>query len=206
MLIVPCAVIVREGKVLATRRPLHKEQGGKWESPGGKADEGETEPEALAREILEELGVRVAVGERICQMEGHPPELRKSARMIFYRCHILPGEPEPRPLAASELGWFTPEEFLALDLCLANFHCRAEIVAAVEKVMEPLIRRLAREAYERYAAVTDWKNYQGLPMPQFDALGDKIQEAWCAAVLPQDKLMKELADANTLINTLTLSR
>ena len=50
--------------------------------------------------------------------------------------------------------------------------------------MEPEIRVLAREAYERYTATTDNKNYQGLPCPTFDDLTPKIKEAWEAAVKP----------------------
>jgi hypothetical protein len=46
----------------------------------------------------------------------------------------------------------------------------------------PDIDQLAREAYDAYGAVTGHKNYQGLPMPAFDDLGEKIQEAWRAAV------------------------
>lgn len=41
---------------------------------------------------------------------------------------------------------------------------------------------LARKAYDAYGRVTDHKNYQGLPMPLFDDLGETIQKAWCAAV------------------------
>lgn len=39
---------------------------------------------------------------------------------------------------------------------------------------------LARTAYHAYGGVTDWKNYQGNPMPKFDELPAKIQEAWVA--------------------------
>jgi|CXWL01.1.fsa_nt_gi hypothetical protein len=40
---------------------------------------------------------------------------------------------------------------------------------------------LAKEAYSAYGAVTDYKNYQGLPMPKWDDLTPKIQAAWLAA-------------------------
>lgn len=41
---------------------------------------------------------------------------------------------------------------------------------------------LAKLAYEAYGKVTDGKNYQGLPMPSWEDLTDKIREAWDAAV------------------------
>lgn len=40
---------------------------------------------------------------------------------------------------------------------------------------------LARQAYEAYGKVTDFKNYQGLPMPKWEDLTPKIREAWEAA-------------------------
>lgn len=40
---------------------------------------------------------------------------------------------------------------------------------------------LARTAYKAYGATTDFKNYQGLPMPEFDDLPEKIRQAWIAA-------------------------
>lgn len=45
------------------------------------------------------------------------------------------------------------------------------------------VRELARIAYKKYGQVTDFKNYQGFPMPEFDALPDKIKEAWEQASL-----------------------
>ena len=40
---------------------------------------------------------------------------------------------------------------------------------------------LAREAYKAYGAVTDFKNFQGNPMPEWDDLPQKIRDAWVAA-------------------------
>lgn len=48
--------------------------------------------------------------------------------------------------------------------------------------VDPLQR--ARDAYQRYGAVTGFKNFQGNPMPEFSDLGEKIQQAWVAAVGP----------------------
>lgn len=41
--------------------------------------------------------------------------------------------------------------------------------------------KLARQSYYAYGATTGFKNYQGLPMPEWEALTDKIREAWGAA-------------------------
>lgn len=40
---------------------------------------------------------------------------------------------------------------------------------------------MAKLAYGAYGQTTDFKNYQGLPMPAWDALGDTIQAAWISA-------------------------
>lgn len=49
--------------------------------------------------------------------------------------------------------------------------------------MGPMTKlQLSKLAYAAYGAVTDFKNYQGLPMPEWDNLPPKIQEAWQAAV------------------------
>lgn len=49
--------------------------------------------------------------------------------------------------------------------------------------MEPEEIKLSRTAYISYGQVTDYKNYQGLPMPAYDDLPDKIKAAWAAAVM-----------------------
>lgn len=58
---VVAAVIERDNEILACRRRPEKAAGGKWEFPGGKLEPGETNEEALVREIQEELGVSVEV-------------------------------------------------------------------------------------------------------------------------------------------------
>lgn len=62
---VVAAVIVRNGRILACRRNPGRSAGGKWEFPGGKVEHGELPEEALVREIHEELGVDIEVGDLI---------------------------------------------------------------------------------------------------------------------------------------------
>jgi 8-oxo-dGTP diphosphatase len=64
---VVAAVIEYEGLLLACRRAKHKSQSGFWEFPGGKVERGESDQEALAREVEEELGIQVEVGNFICK-------------------------------------------------------------------------------------------------------------------------------------------
>lgn len=61
MIDVVAAVIVRDQKYLVAQRPDSK--GGQWEFPGGKVESEETMAYALTREIQEELGVRILVGD-----------------------------------------------------------------------------------------------------------------------------------------------
>jgi hypothetical protein len=47
--------------------------------------------------------------------------------------------------------------------------------------MESQELKIARIAYQAYGKATDFKNYQGLPMPEFENLPEQIQQAWIAA-------------------------
>jgi mutator protein MutT len=58
------AVVTRQDRFLVCQRPPHKRHGGLWEFPGGKCEPGETDTDAIGRELREELGVDVlAVGD-----------------------------------------------------------------------------------------------------------------------------------------------
>lgn len=54
---VVAAIIERDGKILLAQRPDHADQAGLWEFAGGKVEPGETQPQALIRELREELGI-----------------------------------------------------------------------------------------------------------------------------------------------------
>jgi 8-oxo-dGTP diphosphatase len=62
---VVAAAIVRDGRVLAARRCGPAALAGGWEFPGGKVEDGESDVDALSREINEELGVDVRVRRRL---------------------------------------------------------------------------------------------------------------------------------------------
>jgi 8-oxo-dGTP diphosphatase len=63
------AMIERDGKYLITQRPATATLPLLWEFPGGRVEPGETDEEALARELREEMAIEVAVGERVIHVE-----------------------------------------------------------------------------------------------------------------------------------------
>ena len=61
LLVVACALIDADGRVLLAQRPEGKSLAGLWEFPGGKVEAGETPEETLVRELREELGIETKV-------------------------------------------------------------------------------------------------------------------------------------------------
>lgn len=77
-----------------------------WEFPGGKVEPGETEPMALARECVEELGVAVLVGPRI----GPDVPLARGRSVLRVYLARLVGDGLPRALEHSALRWLAADE------------------------------------------------------------------------------------------------
>ncbi|MCF8540643.1 MAG: (deoxy)nucleoside triphosphate pyrophosphohydrolase [Aurantimicrobium sp.] len=84
---VVAAVIERDGKILACRRAPHKSLAGLWEFPGGKVEPGETDEVALAREILEELGLIIEVGNQIFEVQDSSSDILIS--LVFLRATLM---------------------------------------------------------------------------------------------------------------------
>jgi len=108
--VVIAAVIERDRRFLLTRRLRGTHLEGTWEFPGGKCEPGESHEACLVREIQEELGVDVTVGEEIFRIEHAYPE--KTVRLHFHHC-ALTGE--PRPLEKQEMRWVERSELRALE-------------------------------------------------------------------------------------------
>jgi len=81
-----------------------------WEFPGGKVEPGEDPRAALARELREELGIEVNVGE--LAGSGRAQSGGRTIVLDVYFAQIASGEPHPHEHAA--VRWLGPEELLAL--------------------------------------------------------------------------------------------
>lgn len=104
---VVAGVIYREdGAFLIARRPLQGLLGGLWEFPGGKQEAGETLPEALRREIREELAIEIAVGPPLGQIKHAYTHFRITLH-AFQARHVAG---EPQHIGVDRHAWVTLEE------------------------------------------------------------------------------------------------
>ena len=101
--IVVAAVCIEGARVLLTQRPAGLHLAGSWEFPGGKLEPGESPEEALAREIREECGVEIEVGDALDVTYWRYP--KKSGLLLFYRVRITRGEVQH--IGVSDHAWVT---------------------------------------------------------------------------------------------------
>lgn len=104
---VVAAVIERDGHYLITQRRPSAALPLLWEFPGGRVEQGESDAEALEREIRHRLGVDVTTGELI-SFVSHPYE-HYVVDLYLYECTITKGEPEAR--AVQTFKWVKSSEF-----------------------------------------------------------------------------------------------
>ncbi|MEE6137430.1 (deoxy)nucleoside triphosphate pyrophosphohydrolase [Mycobacterium sp. 050128] len=110
--IVVAGAVIRGSELLVAQRVRPPELAGRWELPGGKVAPGETEPQALARELAEELGLEVAdvvVGNRL----GDDISLNGTTTLRAYLVRLVGGEPHPHDHRA--LRWVTAAELPEVD-------------------------------------------------------------------------------------------
>lgn len=105
-------VVHPDGKILLVKNSYR----GIWEYPGGQVEVGENLIEALQREIREESGIEVAVGElfcvssNTCKYPGHSGVKEIPTKVMFDFICTPVGGAEHTSDETSEVGWFTPEE------------------------------------------------------------------------------------------------
>ncbi|GJM43609.1 MAG: hypothetical protein DHS20C21_04510 [Gemmatimonadota bacterium] len=122
---VAAGVLLDADRILVTLRRPQDHLGGLWEFPGGKKEPHETVPQALVRELREELGIEVVVGARWGTLLHRYPE--REVRLHLYFARIVAGTPHPHE--AEELRWVTVTELAALPVPEAD---------------QPLVRDLVR--------------------------------------------------------------
>ena len=113
---VAAGLVFRRGKLLITQRYPEAHLGGLWEFPGGKREPEETFPECLRRELREELGIEVEVGEEMETLTHAYPE--KTVLLRFYHCRWL--EQEPRNVGCQAFRWIGPDELESYEFPAAD--------------------------------------------------------------------------------------
>ena len=103
------AALVRDGRVLASRRTEPPALAGLWEFPGGKVEAGESDHEALVRKLREELQVEARVGARL----GGDVLIGSTAVLRVYLAALITGEPALVDHDAHR--WLTVDELLSVD-------------------------------------------------------------------------------------------
>lgn len=108
--IVVGGALVHQGRVLAARRSAPPETAGYWEFPGGKAEPGETEEQALERELFEELGVQARA---LCRLPG-TWLVRPGLELRIWAAELITGEPSALQ-DHDQLRWLGPTELTTVD-------------------------------------------------------------------------------------------
>jgi 8-oxo-dGTP diphosphatase len=103
---VVAAMLEKDGRYLITQRRPGASLPLLWEFPGGRVEEGETDAEALARELFEEMGIEVSVGERAIQV--HHSYSAYEIDFAVYRCRLKSGEVQHARV--HDHRWVKPEE------------------------------------------------------------------------------------------------
>ena len=114
---VTAAILFSGKKLLIAQRNKQSFMGGKWEFPGGKIEKGETGKECLAREIFEEFGAEIEVGNLLAKVEYEYNGVMK-VRLHPYFCKIKKGT--LKVLEHENIAWVFPKQLKKYDLVPAD--------------------------------------------------------------------------------------
>jgi len=119
---VSCAIIERDGLVLSALRSASKNLPLKWEFPGGKIEPGEGPEECLKRELVEEMGVEIAIGRALTPATHHYHAF--TVTLYPFVCSIVAGD--VTLFEHADARWLPAEEMLELDWAEADLPIIAE--------------------------------------------------------------------------------
>ena len=108
---VVAGIVINQNKILIGKRKDEDIGGGKWEFPGGKIEIGETNSEALERELYEELGISVKIGKELMNYE----HMFKTTIYNISFMEIIDYDGEIRNNAHSEIKWVKFSNLLEYD-------------------------------------------------------------------------------------------
>ena len=114
---VAAALIIRGDEVLICQRRPDQPMALQWEFPGGKIEAGETAPQALARELDEELGIQATVGPLVTHIR-HNYRHGGAVDLQFFAVREFSGEMQNRIFA--QLRWTKLEELPEYDFLAAD--------------------------------------------------------------------------------------
>jgi 8-oxo-dGTP diphosphatase len=123
--VIVAAIIIVDGRVLACERSAPPDVAGRWEFPGGKVEPGESDADALARECVEELGVRVEVGDRV---GPDVPLAHGRAVLRVFAVTLLDGD-QPRALEHRAMRWLGVDQLDSVPWLPADRPIVAELPA-----------------------------------------------------------------------------
>ena len=113
---VTCAIIERDGLVLAAQRSVIMSLPLKWEFPGGKIEPGESPEECLKRELMEEMGIRVKAGQALLLHTHSYPAF--TVTLYPFVCSVESGNIVLHEHAA--ITWLAPGDLHGLDWAEAD--------------------------------------------------------------------------------------
>ncbi|AKE10178.1 MULTISPECIES: pyrimidine (deoxy)nucleoside triphosphate diphosphatase [Serratia] len=124
---VVAAIIEKNGKILLAQRDADSDQAGLWEFPGGKVEVGESQPQALARELDEELGIVASVGNYVASNTWQQTE--RVIRLHAWRVEAFSGELQNR--CHADFVWITPEQAFDYPLAPADVPLLTAYIASL---------------------------------------------------------------------------
>lgn len=127
-LIVAAAVIHRDGRLLIARRAVGGRHPLLWEFPGGKVEPGESPSECLVREMKEEMGIDVEVGELLASLEHSYPDV--TIELLVFECMVARGE--PADIGCESHAWVEPGRLGEYDLLPADRRLLTEVLDRLE--------------------------------------------------------------------------